>query len=170
MPDLTLTEEERMLQSTVREFADRELAPRAKEVDQKEEFSWENWNGMAALGLMGIGIDSAYGGNGSGGFRHVAIVAEEVARGDASASVSLLAHLSLGTTTIARFGNEEQKKRLVPPLATGKGRSYFSLNFWCDFTLSTLTPTTTAFFSWTRPMLSRKLQASLVHPGVSSLG
>ena len=127
MPDLTLTEEERMLQSVVRDFADRELAPRAREVDQKEEFSWENWHGMARLGLMGIGIDSAYGGNGSGGYRHVAIVAEEVARGDASASVSLLAHLSLGTTTIAWFGDEEQKKRLVPPLATGKGVAAWAL-------------------------------------------
>ena len=54
MPDLTLTEEERMLQSTVREFVDREMAPRAIEVDRAEEFSWENWHGMAGLGLMGI--------------------------------------------------------------------------------------------------------------------
>jgi len=127
MPDLTLTEEERMLQSTVREFVDREMAPRAIEVDRAEEFSWENWHGMAGLGLMGIGIDSEYGGNGSGGYRHVAIVAEEVARGDASASVSLLAHLSLGTTTIAWFGNDEQKKRFVPSLATGKGVAAWAL-------------------------------------------
>ena len=57
----------------------------------------------------------------------VAIVAEEVARGDAGASVSVLAHLSLGTNTIYRFGNEEQKARLVPSLASGKGIAAWAL-------------------------------------------
>jgi len=121
MAGLILTEEEQMLQNLVRDFADKELAPRAREVDEKAEFSWENWKGMANLGLMGIGIDTKYGGSGSGGYRQVAIVAEEIARGDAGASVSMLAHLSLGTNTIYRFGNEEQKQRLLPSLATGKG-------------------------------------------------
>ena len=121
MPDLILDEEEQMLQTLVRDFADRELIPRAKEVDEKQEFSWENWRGMAELGLTGVGIDTEYGGSGPAGYRQVSIVAEEVARGDASASVSMLAHLALGTTTIYRFGNEEQKKRLVPSLASGAG-------------------------------------------------
>ena len=127
MPGLKLTEEERMLQSTVRELVDREIAPRAREVDQAAEFSWENWKGMAALGLTGIGIPEKYGGGGSGGYRHVALVAEEIARGDAAASVSLLAHLSLGTTTIYRFANEEQRQRLVPSLASGKGIAAWAL-------------------------------------------
>ena len=121
MPDLILDEEEQMLQTLVRDFADRELIPRAKEADEKQEFSWENWRGMAELGLTGVGIDTEYGGSGPAGYRQVSIVAEEVARGDASASVSMLAHLALGTTTIYRFGNEEQKKRLVPSLASGAG-------------------------------------------------
>jgi len=127
MADLILTEEEQMLQNLVRDFADKELAPRAREVDEKAEFSWENWKGMASLGLMGIGIDAKYGGSGSGGYRQVAIVAEEIARGDAGASVSMLAHLSLGTNTIYRFGNEEQKHRLLPSLATGKGIAAWAL-------------------------------------------
>ncbi len=127
MPDLILTEEEQMLKNTVREFADRELIPRAREVDQAGEFSWENWRGMANLGLMGIGIDPKYGGSGLDGYRKVAIAAEEVARGDAAASVSMLAHLSLGTTTIYRFGNEEQKQRLVPSLASGDGVAAWAL-------------------------------------------
>ena len=118
MPDLLLTEDERMLQTAVREFADRELVPRARELDEKEEFSWENWRGMAALGLTGIGIDPAYGGSG-GGYRQIAIAEEEVARGDAATSVTLVAHLSLGTATIYQFGNEEQKQKFVPPLARG---------------------------------------------------
>ena len=127
MADLMLTEEEQMLQTMVRDFADRELAPRAREMDEKGEFSWENWKGMAKLGLMGIGIDAKYGGTGTGGYRQVSIVAEEIARGDASASVSMLAHLSLGVTTIYKFGNEEQKQRLVPSLASGKGVAAWAL-------------------------------------------
>ena len=126
MLNLTLNEEERMLQSLVRDFADRELAPRARQVDEQEEFSWENWQGMAGLGLTGIGIDPKYGGSG-GGYRQMAIVAEEVARGDASASVTLIAHLSLGSHTIYRFGNEEQRQRLVPSLASGKGIAAWAL-------------------------------------------
>ena len=118
MADLLLTEEEKMLQAAVREFADRELAPRARELDEKEEFSWENWKGMAALGLTGIGIDPAYGGS-SGGSRQAVIAEEEVARGDGSTSVTLTAHLSLGTHTIFHYGNEEQKQKFVPPLAKG---------------------------------------------------
>ena len=127
MPDLILSEEEQMLQTMVRDFADRELIPRAREADERQEFSWENWKGMADLGLTGVGIDTKYGGSGQAGYRKVAIVAEEVARGDAGASVSVLAHLSLGTNTIYRFGNEEQKGRLVPSLASGKGIAAWAL-------------------------------------------
>ena len=119
MADMILTEEEQMLQNLARDFAERELMPRAKEVDEKEEFSWENWKGMADLGLTGISIDPKYGGGG-GGYRQTAILASEIARGDASASVCLLTHVSLGTSTIQRFGNEEQRQRFIPPLAAGK--------------------------------------------------
>ena len=127
MADLILSEEEQLLKNTVRQFADRELIPRAREVDESGEFSWENWRGMANIGLMGLGIDAKYGGSGLEGYRKVAIAAEEVARGDAAASVSMLAHLSLGTTTIYKFGNEEQKSRLVPPLARGDGVAAWAL-------------------------------------------
>ena len=126
MPDLLLTEEERMLQTAVREFADRELAPRSKELDEKEEFSWDIWNGMAALGLTGIGIDPIYGGSG-GGYRQMAIVEEEVARGDASASVTLVASMSLGSQTIYQHSNEEQKLKFIPPLARGEVMSAWAL-------------------------------------------
>ena len=126
MTDLLLTEEERMLQTAVREFADRELAPRARELDEKEEFSWETWKGMADLGLTGIGIDPAYDGSG-GGYRQMVIAEEEVARGDASASVTLVAHTSLGTQTIYQNGNEEQKVRIVAPLARGEKMAAWAL-------------------------------------------
>ena len=126
MADLILTEEEQMLQNLVRDFADRELAPRAREIDEKEEFSWENWRAMSALGLTGISVDPQYGGGG-GGYRQTAILISEIARGDASASVCLLTHVSLGTATIQRFGNEEQLRRFVPPLAAGKNIAAWAL-------------------------------------------
>lgn len=126
MPDPTLNEEERMLQTLVRDFADRELAPRAREVDEREEFDWQNWAGMARLGLTGIAIDPQFGGSG-GGYRQVAIAAEEVSRGDAAAGTGLIAHLSLGTSTIFRYGNEEQQQRFVPSLASGQGVAAWAL-------------------------------------------
>ena len=126
MIDAMLNEEERMLQSLARDFAERELLPRAAELDESARFSWENWQGMARIGLPGIGIDPAYGGSG-GGFRQSSIAIEEVARADAAASVTLAAHLGLGVETIARFGSEEQKQRYIPSLASGKGIAAWAL-------------------------------------------
>ena len=126
MTDLLLNEEERMLQATVRDFADRELAPRAREWDEREEFSWDAWRGMAALGLTGIGVDPGLGGSG-GGYRQMAIAEEEVARGDAAASVSLVAHMSLATQTIYQFGDEEQKLRFIPAMARGEAIGAWAL-------------------------------------------
>ncbi len=127
MPDLILTEEEQMLQTTVRDFVDREIAPRAKEADEKGEFQWESWRGLADLGMTGLGIDTKYGGSGPAGYRQVSIAAEEVARGDASTSVSWLAHLALGTACVDRFGTDEQKERLLTPLASGEAVGAFAL-------------------------------------------
>ena len=127
MADLILTEEEQLLQATLRDFVDREIAPKARESDEKGEFQWDNWKGLADLGLTGLGIDTKYGGSGPAGYRQVSIAAEEVARGDASTSVSWLAHLALGAACIARFGNDEQKERLLTPLAKGDAVAAFGL-------------------------------------------
>ena len=126
MIDLMLNEEERMLQNLVRDFAEREVMPRSAELDEKAEFSWDNWRGMARLGLPGIGVDPAYGGSG-GGFRQSSIAISEMARVDAATSVTLAAHLGLGVETIARFGNEEQKQQYIPSLASGKGIAAWAL-------------------------------------------
>ena len=126
MIDLMLNEEERMLQNLVRDFAEREVMPRSAELDEKAEFSWDNWRGMAQLGLTGIGVDPAYGGSG-GGFRQSSIAICEMARADAAASVTLAAHLGLGVETIARFGNEEQKQQYIPSLASGHGIAGWAL-------------------------------------------
>ena len=118
MVNMLLTEEERMLQATVREFADAELMPRAREMDEKEEFSWDVWRGMVGLGLAGIGVDPAFGGSG-GTHRQMVIAIEEISRGDAASAVNLLAHRSLGMETVYQFGNEEQKYKYVPGAVEG---------------------------------------------------
>jgi len=117
--DLLLTHEEKLLQQTVRQFANKELIPRAAHIDEHEEFSWDNWKGLASLGLTGLGLDPVYGGSG-GNYRQLVIATEQIARGCASTSVGFAAHLSLTAHTIARFGTEEQKRRLLPPMAQGE--------------------------------------------------
>ena len=127
MNDLLLTEEEQLLKKTVRDFADKELAPRASQIDESEEFPWDSIRGLASLGLFGLGIDSEYGGSG-GTARQVAIAVEEIARGCAATSVIFGAHLSLATQTIHTFGTEGQKRHFVPPLVAGKKMGAFCLS------------------------------------------
>ena len=121
-----LTEEERMLQATVREFAEGELAPRAAELDRSEAFPWENVRAMAALGLMGLTIPEAYGGAGAT-CAQLVLASEEIARSCAATSVIQLTHLSLGSEAIVRFGTEEQRRRYLPTLASGEHLAAFAL-------------------------------------------
>ena len=115
-----------MLKATVRDFADQVLAPNAARYDESGEFPWDNVRGLAELGVFGLTIDEAYGGSG-GTTRHLAIVAEEIARGCGSTSVILVAHLSLCTEFIATFGNDTQKQRWVTALAAAETIGAFAL-------------------------------------------
>ena len=126
MSDLLLTEEELLLRSTVREFADRELAPQAAAYDESGEFPRDNVRGLAELGLLGLTIDEEYGGSG-GTTRQLAVATEEIARGCGSTSVIYIAHLSLCTQFIQMFGTEGHKRRFVPPLARGDAIGAFAL-------------------------------------------
>ena len=126
MSDLLLTEEELLLRSTVREFADRELAPRAAAYDESGEFPRDNVRGLAELGLLGLTIDEEYGGSG-GTTRQLVVATEEIARGCGSTSVIYIAHLSLCTQFIQMFGTEGHKRRFVPPLARGDAIGAFAL-------------------------------------------
>ena len=126
MSDLLLTEDELLLKNAVREFADKELAPRAAAYDESGQFPWDNVRGLAALGLFGLTIDEAYGGNG-GTTRQLAVAVEEIARGCAATSVIYIAHVSLCTRFIHQFGTEGQKRRFVPPLARGEVIGAFAL-------------------------------------------
>ncbi|MBI2917319.1 MAG: acyl-CoA dehydrogenase [Chloroflexi bacterium] len=124
--DLRLTEDQEMLRRTVREFAQRELAPVAARYDESEEFPEESIRKIAALGLCGLTIDPKYGGSG-GDYIQLAIAMEELAHADAAVAVSWGAGLSLGTNAIYRFGTEAQKRRFIPPLARGERLAAFGL-------------------------------------------
>ncbi len=121
-----LSEMQKLLQATAREFAQRELEPRAEAVDEKEEFPAEGFRGLAELGLCGLTVPEALGGAG-GGYADIAVVVEELAAACGSTSLVYIAHLSLGTAAIARFANEEQLRRYVPPLARGEKVAAFAL-------------------------------------------
>ena len=104
MDSLLLTEEEQLLRTTVRTFADDALAPRASAYDQSGDFPADNVEGLAELGLFGLGIDEAYGGSG-GTARQGAIVAEELARGCTATSTVYVAHQSLAAQFIQYVWN-----------------------------------------------------------------
>ena len=126
MSDPFLSEDELLIKKTVRDFADRELAPRASSYDESGEFPWDNIRGLAELGLFGLTIGEEYGGSG-GTSRQLVVVMEEIARGCAATSVIYAAHLSLVAQFIQAFGTEGQKRRFVSPLARGEKIGAFAL-------------------------------------------
>jgi alkylation response protein AidB-like acyl-CoA dehydrogenase len=115
--DFELSEEQLLLRKTVREFAEAELAPHSREWDEKQEFPREVFARLGALGLAGACWPEEYGGSGLSTLDW-AIVMEELARVDAGVALSLAAHHGLCSAHITLFGNAEQKKRFLPPLAT----------------------------------------------------
>jgi len=114
-----LPEEAIMIRNSVREFAEEVVRPKARELDEKEEFSPELCKQMGDLGLFGFCIPEAYGGNGIGYIPYL-IAVEELARVDGSQAVTVAAHNSLGIGPIYFFGNEEQKKEYLPRLCSGE--------------------------------------------------
>lgn len=124
--DFILTEEQKLLQSNVRDFARKEIAPSAARIDQDEEFPQENVKKMGEMGLMGVTIDPKYGGSG-GGYIELAIVCEELARVCASTAVIYISSLSLASKCIESFGSEEQKSTYLTPLVRGQKLAAFAL-------------------------------------------
>jgi len=124
--DFELTEEQRNFQGTVRNFAEKQLAPRAEELDQKEEFPWESFKGLAKLGLTGVTIPQEYGGGGSDEFT-LNIAMEEIATACASTAHILDSHLVLCSSPIYHFGDEAQRRKFLPPLAKGEKVGAFGL-------------------------------------------
>ena len=124
--NLALTPDQEQLRDLVRDFAAKEVQPRATEIDQKAEFPKELVAKAAELGLLGMLVPEQYGG---AGFDHIsfAIAIEEIAKFCASTAVIIDVHCSVGTEPILLFGTEEQKRRWLPDLASGKKLAAFAL-------------------------------------------
>ncbi len=124
--DFDLNDEQQMLRKVVRSFAEKEIAPIAQELDDKEEFSYTLTRRMGDLGLFGPFVPEEYGGSNMGYVSYI-IAVEEIARIDGSQAATLAAGNSLGIGPIYYFGNEKQKKTWLPDLCQGKGLASFGL-------------------------------------------
>ncbi len=124
--DFELTEIQKMIRETVRDFAEREIKPVAQELDEKGEFSYDLTRKMGELGLFGMYLPEEYGGQGMDTLSYI-IAVEELARVDGSQAATLAAHNSLGIGPIYYYGTPEQKKKYLPALCTGEGLWGFGL-------------------------------------------
>ena len=117
--DFNLSPEQEALRSTVRDFAEKEIAPKAHQLNQNEEFSYELTRKMADLGLFGMTVSEEWGG---GGYDYVSyiIAVEELARVDGSQAATVAADNSLGIGPVYYFGNKAQKDKYLPDLCAGK--------------------------------------------------
>ena len=121
-----LTEEQQMIQDMARTFAQKEVLPKAADLDETERYPEELVRMMAELGLMGVAVPEEYGGAGMDNICY-AIAMEEISRACASTGVILSVNNSLACDPILRFGTEEQKKKYLTPLASGKKLGCFGL-------------------------------------------
>jgi short/branched chain acyl-CoA dehydrogenase len=122
----SLSDDHRLLQATVREFAEREIAPVAEELDRTKAFPYDIVRRLGELDLMGIPFPAEYGGAGSDTLAY-SLVVEELARVDSSVAITLCAHTSLGTQPIYLFGSPEQKQDWLPRLCRGERLGAFGL-------------------------------------------
>ncbi|MEI7983756.1 MAG: acyl-CoA dehydrogenase family protein [Bacteroidota bacterium] len=121
-----LSEEHHMIRKTVRDFAEREVKPLARELDEKGEFSIPLTKRMGELGFFGLRTSQEYGGLDMDTLAYI-IAVEELARVDSSQAATLAAHISLGIGPITNFGTAEQKKKYLPMLSTGDSLWAFGL-------------------------------------------
>lgn len=123
--DFQLTDEMKMLQQAARDFAEKEIRPHVMKLDEAQEFPRDIIRKMADLGFLGAVIPTELGGAGLTALEFVVIM-EEIARIDPSVALTFAAHSGLCLEHIARFGNEQQLRKYVPDLATGK-----KIGSWC---------------------------------------
>jgi short/branched chain acyl-CoA dehydrogenase len=121
-----LDDETQLLQHTVREFAEGEVAPVAEELDRTKSFPYEIVRKMGELGWMGIPFPEEVGGAGGTSLQY-AIAVEELTRVDSSVAITMCAHTSLGTQPIYVFGTDAQKARYMPDLCAGRKLGAFGL-------------------------------------------
>ena len=123
--DFHLTDEQRLIHQTVRDFAAREIRPHAREWDRQGKFPLELVPPLAELGLWGMTVPAAYGGAGLD-MMSIALAIEALASGDGGIALAVASHNSLCSGHIVQFASEEQKQRYLPQLASGQ-----ALGAWC---------------------------------------
>jgi alkylation response protein AidB-like acyl-CoA dehydrogenase len=121
-----LNEEQELIRRSVREFAEKEIAPKARHVDETGEFPADTFAKMGQLGLMGLPFPEEFGGAAADTIS-AAIAVEEVSRACGSTGLAYAAHMGLGSAPIAMFGTREQKERFLKPAAEGKYMAAFGL-------------------------------------------
>jgi butyryl-CoA dehydrogenase len=126
MIDFELTDEQRLVRETARDFADREIIPRARDNDRNERFDTELVKKLGDMGFLGAIVSEEYGGRGID-YRTYGLIVEEVGRGDSSARTVVSVQTSLVCSSIERWGSEEQKKEWLPQLCTGEALGCFGL-------------------------------------------
>jgi acyl-CoA dehydrogenase len=125
--DFSLTEEQRQIEEMVAEFVDEEVVPRAKEIDETDEFPWDLVGQMADLGLMGMPFPEEYGGAGLD-YHAYPIALEEISRGSGGLGTVVAAHISLAGNMVYEYGTEAQKEQFLTPLAEGEEVGAFALS------------------------------------------
>ena len=126
MIDFELTDEQRLVRETAREFSDREIAPRARENDRNERFDTELVGKIAEMGFLGAIVPEEYGGRGVD-YRTYALIVEEVGRGCSAMRTVVSVVTSLVCSSIVRWGSEEQKHEWLPKLCSGEALGCFGL-------------------------------------------
>src|SRR3954454_8950675 len=124
--DFDLSDDHELIQRTVRDFAQNEVAPVAEELDKEKRFPYEIVRTLGVLGPMGIPFPEEYGGGGGDTLAY-ALAVEELTRVASSVAITLCAHTSLGTQPIYLFGSEEQKREWMPRLCAGETLGAFGL-------------------------------------------
>lgn len=126
MIDFELTDEQRLVRDTAREFADKEIIPVARENDRNARFDTDLVKKLGEMGYLGSIVSEEYGGRGID-YRTYALIVEEVGRGDSSARTVVSVQTSLVCGSIERWGTEEQKQRWLPKLCDGEYLGCFGL-------------------------------------------
>lgn len=121
-----LTQEHQMIKKTIKEFADKVVAPGAIDRDRSKEFPTEIFKQLSGMGMMGLPFDEKYGGAGAD-TTSFAIVTEELSRACASTGITYSAHISLGGAPLNLFGTEEQKEKYLAPICSGESFGAFGL-------------------------------------------
>jgi butyryl-CoA dehydrogenase len=124
--DFELTDEQRLVRDTARDFADNEILPRARDNDRAGRFDTELVRKLAEIGFIGPILPEEYGGRGID-YRTYGLIVEEIGRADSSARTVVSVNTSLVGSAIAKWGSEEQKQRFIPGICSGEAMGCFGL-------------------------------------------